>query len=255
MNKLLIIATFIILTANNLNAQQYDTYGRSQATREWQETQRHYNSIKPGNKSTTTISGDYNAYGWGDNSKIQQQDEAAKRQDARWKDWYDKVDKLEALIKSRNLKREPAYFYQLQTAAKDAGFNNYDISVFFGYNAQEYQEKLLKQIREKNGAGDADRAKAEFDRNMENVRKEKKLEQDKKDEAFRSEIAKFKIYRDLAADTAYSTEVRKQGFKEMHNYLNPIIERQKIEQILIEAWTMERMRYNYSTIIFLVRRG
>ncbi len=54
MNKILIIATFIVLTTNNLQAQQYDTYGRTQATREWQETDRHYNSMNSNSKSTSS---------------------------------------------------------------------------------------------------------------------------------------------------------------------------------------------------------
>jgi TolA-binding protein len=228
MNKLYFTATFIILTANNINAQQYDTYGRSQATREWQETQRHYNSMNPGKKSSSTpISGEYNAYGWGDNSGMRQQEEAARRQETRWKEWYAKIDKLEALIKSRGLRREPAYFYQLQAAARDAGFNDYNISRFFGYDAKEYEEMLLQQIRGKSGVAEADRVKADFDKDMERLRREKQLEQEKKDKAFRAEIGQFFVNNVMAKDTAFGIEVRKNGFKEMQNYLNPLLARQK----------------------------
>ena len=227
MNKLLFIATFIVLV-NKLSAQQYDTYGRSQSTREWQEYERHHASVSSSNKktsSTSDISGDYNAYGWGDNSRIQAQNEAAKRQDARWKEWFDKVDKLEALIKSRNLKREPAYFYQLQTAAKDAGFNDYDVSTFFGYNAQEYEEKLLNKIRQQNGTSDANRAKAEFARSAEIARKEKELEQKRKDEQIRVEIAEFSKNWSTAISTDYGIELREKAFIAMNDYLYPIIKR------------------------------
>lgn len=224
MGKLIIIVT-IILVANNLKAQEYDIYGRSQATREWQEYERHHASVSSSNKksSTTNVSGDYNAYGWGDYSGIQTQNEAANRQDARWKEWFDKVDKLEMLIKSRNLKREPAYFYQLQTAAKDAGFNDYDIHVFFGYNSQEYEEKLLNNIKQQNGTGDANRAKAEFAKSAEMARKEKELEQKRKDEQIRVEIAEFSKNWNTALSTDYGIELREKAFIAMNDYLYPII--------------------------------
>lgn len=231
MNKLLFVATFIVLV-NKLSAQQYDTYGRSQSTREWQEYERHHASVSSSNKktsSTSDISGDYNAYGWGDNSRIQAQNEAAKRQDARWKEWYDKIDKLEMLIKSRNLKREPAYFYQLQTAAKDAGFSDYDISMFFGYNAQAYEEKLLNKIKQQNGTNDANRAKAEFDRSMEIVRKEKELEQKRKNEQISIEIANFSKNWDASTNTEYGIEVREKAFNAMFEYMNPIMKSTRME--------------------------
>lgn len=231
MNKLLFIATFIVLV-NKLSAQQYDTYGRSQSTREWQEYERHHASVSSSNKktsSTSDISGDYNAYGWGDNSRIQAQNEAAKRQDARWKDWFDKLDKLEMLINARNLKREPAYFYQLQTAAKDAGFSDYDISMFFGYNAQDYEAKLLNKIKQQNGTNDANRAKAEFDRSMEIVRKEKELEQKRKNEQIRIEIANFSKNWDASLNLAYGAEVRESAFNAMFEYMNLIMKSTRME--------------------------
>lgn len=231
MTKLLIIAA-ITFFAKVTQAQVYDTYGRSQSTREWQEYERHHASVSSSNKktsSTSDISGDYNAYGWGDNSRIQAQNEAAKRQDALWKEWFDKIDKLEMLIKSRNLKREPAYFYQLQTAAKDAGFSDYDISMFFGYNAQAYEEKLLNKIKQQNGTNDANRAKAEFDRSMEIVRKEKELEQKRKNEQIRIEIANFSKNWDASTNTEYGIEVREKAFNAMFEYMNPIMNSTRME--------------------------
>ena len=246
MGKLFITAS-ILLFANHVQAQQYDTYGRSQATREWQETERHYNSMKPGSKpSSSAISGDYNAYGWGDNSRMQKQDEAAKRQDALWKAWFDKKDKLEMLIQSRKLKREPAYFSQLQVAAKDAGFSDYDVSRFFGYSAQEYGERLLQDAREKSGTGEADRLKTEFDRNMEKARKERQLEQQKKDEAIRVEIANFAGNWNTATSTDYGIELRRNAFKAMYDYMIPIMERQK---------KMNRVEYTDQRVRESIRDG
>lgn len=114
----------------------------------------HYDNMRSGNRassSTGNISGDYNAYGWADYSRIKKQEAAGRRQDARIKEYNDKVNKLEALIKSRKLKREPAYQSQLAQCARDAGFDDFEVSHRFGYSEASY--KLILEEAGKNNNG------------------------------------------------------------------------------------------------------
>jgi len=114
----------------------------------------HYDNMRSGNKSSSSsgnISGDYNAYGWADYSRIKKQEEAGRRQEARINEYNDKVNKLEALIKARGLKRQPQYHDQLRKAAKDAGYDDLQISVMFGYSEESY--KLILERAGKNNNG------------------------------------------------------------------------------------------------------
>lgn len=45
--KKIVVLTGILCAAQILSAQPYDTYGRSQSTREWQEYERHHASVSP----------------------------------------------------------------------------------------------------------------------------------------------------------------------------------------------------------------
>jgi hypothetical protein len=115
----------------------------------------HYDNMRSGNRassSTGNISGDYNAYGWADYSRIKKQEAAGRRQDARIKEYNDKVNKLEALIKSRKLKREPAYQSQLAQCARDAGFDDFEVSHRFGYSEASYK-LILEQASKNNNGG------------------------------------------------------------------------------------------------------
>gem|GEM_PF-6035293 len=115
----------------------------------------HYNNMRSSNKSsssTSTISGNYNAYGWADYSGIRRQEAAGRAIEAREKAYQAKVDKLEALIKARGLKREPQYHSQLKQAARDAGYDELSVAVKFGLTPKDYEEIILKSMLAKNGA-------------------------------------------------------------------------------------------------------
>ena len=115
----------------------------------------HYDNMRSGNKTSSSsgnINGDYNAYGWADYSRMKEMAAAEERQNERINAWNAKQNKLKELIKTRNLKSEPQYHEQLLKAAKDAGFDDYSITRFYGYNAKEYEQKLLTQKLAEHGA-------------------------------------------------------------------------------------------------------
>lgn len=162
MKKIILILAILFLSAV-VNAQYGDAYHAPNTVQLSLDRQKrmaaadnaHYDNMRSDKKSTsstTEISGDYNAYGWADYSRMKERDAAEKRQNERLNEWAAKERKLEALIKSRNLKREPQYHAQLLKAAKEAGFDDYSASIFFGHNPQEYEQKLLKQKLAENGA-------------------------------------------------------------------------------------------------------
>jgi len=115
----------------------------------------HYDNMRSGNKTSSSsgnISGDYNAYGWADYSRMKEIAAAEERQNERINSWTAKQNKLNELIKARNLKREPQYYAQLVKAAKEAGFDDYSVSRFFGHDVKEYEQILLDKKLAENGA-------------------------------------------------------------------------------------------------------
>ncbi|MBL0146960.1 MAG: hypothetical protein IPP48_15800 [Chitinophagaceae bacterium] len=117
----------------------------------------HYDNMRSSNKSASSsssagISGDYNAYGWADYSGMRRQEAAGRAIEARNKAYQAKVDKLEALIKARGLKRQPQYHAQLVKAAKEAGYDDINISVMFGFSEKSYEGILVKNQLAENGS-------------------------------------------------------------------------------------------------------
>jgi hypothetical protein len=140
-----LISLFLILFSVAAHAQVYDTYDRSQATREWQATQSHYESMKPSKKSTSNsnVSGDYNANGWGQGISSERV-AAGERNDALQKEWNDKVNKLVKLIESRKIGKSSSDYYSFMEAAKESftGYNSdYTIRTIFPKTASEYEQK------------------------------------------------------------------------------------------------------------------
>jgi hypothetical protein len=117
MNKILIIATFIVLTTNKLQAQQYDTYGRTQATREWQETDRHYNSMNNNSKSTSS----------GNNSPVTKND------------INNSLKNIELLFGLNKKSRQRT----VRTAAEDAEYNK-----LRNEEDKRFEENRLKKLKE-----------------------------------------------------------------------------------------------------------
>mgnify|MGYP007115134071 CR=1 FL=1 len=69
MNKFLIIV-IVLLSVKSLQAQVYDTYGRTQATREWQDYERHHAGVTSSNTGGKVD----NSYLGGNNTPMTQWD-------------------------------------------------------------------------------------------------------------------------------------------------------------------------------------
>lgn len=115
----------------------------------------HYDNMRSGNKTSSSsgsINGDYNAYGWADYSRMKEMAATEERQNERINAWTAKQNKLKEIIKTRKIKIEAPYYTQLVNAAKEAGFDDYSISRFYGHDAKELESILLKKMLAEKGA-------------------------------------------------------------------------------------------------------
>jgi hypothetical protein len=81
-------------------------------------------------------------YGWADTSQINRQREAGARNDALVSAFDAKLEKMEKLIKQRNLSKSKENYQALFTCATDAGLDHYTAGRMLGFNADEYQAML-----------------------------------------------------------------------------------------------------------------
>ena len=108
--------------------------------REWAEKERHYNSMKPASRSSSSIiSGNYNSYGWADYSRMNEINAATKRIKAREDEYNAKVQKMQQLLKERNIVLSKENYNQIMRAGLDAGFSEYYISRTYGNYDPNYK--------------------------------------------------------------------------------------------------------------------
>ena len=104
-------------------------------------------NTSPSASVNSTISGDYNAYPSinVNQRRLQKQAEAGARQQALVASFEAKMQRVDELIKSRNLKRSPENHAALLKAAMDGGLNAYEASRFFGNTPEEYRTMLVSK--------------------------------------------------------------------------------------------------------------
>lgn len=156
-----VFLVFFVLIFVGSKAQVYDTYGRSQSTREWQETVRHYESMKPSSpyqpQGTTqqvtsqdlanTFNTIENLFGLKKRKKtpqeIQQEAAASKKAEEqriaeRRMAWNNNEKYLSQLIVERKIRKHWTYYSQIVQAATEAGLPQIWNGRVFGYNASEF---------------------------------------------------------------------------------------------------------------------
>lgn len=119
----------------------YSEAQRRQA-RETQETNRHYEAIKPSSSSSgnSPISGDYNAYQMADYSNMKGIQEAEARQKKREAAFSEKERKLAQIIRDNGLGKHKLYYPLLLDAARMAGFDSYWAKRVFGDDAATFED-------------------------------------------------------------------------------------------------------------------
>lgn len=146
-----ITLTFIFAGAVLQANAQFDTYGRSQNTREWQETVRHYESMRksPANSNTgfpKSASGSYEVPAlFKKKTPEQKQQEAEARKKAEEKRiadrkiaWNNNEQYLGELIIARKIYKDGRYYKQLMQAAKESGLPEIWNKRVFGYSDAEF---------------------------------------------------------------------------------------------------------------------
>ncbi|RYZ61471.1 MAG: hypothetical protein EOO14_04965 [Chitinophagaceae bacterium] len=110
------------------------------------------NNTSPGSNTASSsgkssISGDYSSYPAinVNQRRLQKQAEAGARQQALVASFEAKMQRVDELIKSRNLKRSPENHAALLKAAMDGGLNAYEASRFFGNTPEEYRTMLVSK--------------------------------------------------------------------------------------------------------------
>ncbi|MBC3808142.1 hypothetical protein H8K52_12380 [Undibacterium seohonense] len=102
-------------------------------------------SNSSGNNSASSFDTGSENFSWADTSHINRQREAGARNDALVSAFEAKLERMEKLIKQRNLTKSKENYQALFTCAIDAGLDQYTAGRMLGFDADEYQAMLDRQ--------------------------------------------------------------------------------------------------------------
>lgn len=120
---------------------------RQRQAREWKVIEDHYNNMKPSSTysstSATSTSGSSNTNNWADYSQINAQNAAAKRIQDRSDAFEAKVNRMNQLLKERNITLSKENWSKINQAGLDAGFDAYKISRLYGNYDPSYRPDYI----------------------------------------------------------------------------------------------------------------